>query len=220
MPPKKKKRGRPPKKETALDKSAARLTALASLDLERKVIDLKLKGKKNVDIAAELDVSQSAVYNVLKRGMERITSENNKLIKHMRGLEVLRLDRLQEGIWTEAIGGHLTSIDRVLRIMERRAALLGLDSPVEVSATVNVNRASDLGDDELAMVIAQAKETGQLVEGDELESSPPVFDTPGGDGLTDDQLDEELDVLSDKATEDIEDYVSRQEVAHVAEPDW
>ena len=37
------------------------------------------------------------------------------------------------GVWKQAKDGHLGAIDRVLKIQERRAKLLGLDAPSKVS---------------------------------------------------------------------------------------
>ena len=47
----------------------------------------------------------------------------------LRTLELERLDALQLAIWDQAIQGHVANIDRVLSIMKRRSALLGLDAP-------------------------------------------------------------------------------------------
>lgn len=49
----------------------------------------------------------------------------------LRKLELLRLDELQEVAWRFAMAGQLTGIDRVLKIMERRAKLLGLDAKMD-----------------------------------------------------------------------------------------
>lgn len=44
--------------------------------------------------------------------------------------------RLLAAIWKEAVeGGDLKAVDRILKIMERRAKLLGLDAPTKVAAT-------------------------------------------------------------------------------------
>jgi len=44
-------------------------------------------------------------------------------------LEALRLDQMQAALWQRATDGEVRAIDRILRIMERRARLLGLDEP-------------------------------------------------------------------------------------------
>lgn len=51
----------------------------------------------------------------------------------VRMLEVERLDALLSGLWARKNTPEVT--DRILRIMERRAKLLGLDSPVRSDVT-------------------------------------------------------------------------------------
>jgi hypothetical protein len=52
-------------------------------------------------------------------------------------LERSRLDALLMAVWGQAVKGNQGAIDRALRIMERRARLLGLDAPVRTDVTVN-----------------------------------------------------------------------------------
>jgi len=51
-------------------------------------------------------------------------------------LERARLDALLMGIWAQAVKGNQGAIDRALRIMERRAKLLGLDMPVQMQVNM------------------------------------------------------------------------------------
>jgi hypothetical protein len=51
-----------------------------------------------------------------------------------RALELLRLDALQVGLWDRAVGGDVKAVNAVLRIIEQRARLLGLDKPESASA--------------------------------------------------------------------------------------
>jgi hypothetical protein len=46
--------------------------------------------------------------------------------------ELSRLDGMLRGLWPDARKGSHGAVDRVLKIMERRAKLLGLDAPVKV----------------------------------------------------------------------------------------
>ena len=50
----------------------------------------------------------------------------------LRTLELERLDRLLLGVWGQAAKGNQGAVDRALKIMERRARLLGLDAPTKV----------------------------------------------------------------------------------------
>lgn len=49
-----------------------------------------------------------------------------------RALEGARLDALHNAVWPAALAGDLPSVDRVLKISERRSKLLGLDAPQRV----------------------------------------------------------------------------------------
>lgn len=53
----------------------------------------------------------------------------------LRDLELARLDSLLTAMWPKAIGGNGWAVDRVLRIMERRARLAGLDQPEQIAIT-------------------------------------------------------------------------------------
>ena len=50
-------------------------------------------------------------------------------------MEGARLDRLHQAVWDAAINGDCYAIDRVLKLMERRAKLFGLDAPNKVAQT-------------------------------------------------------------------------------------
>ena len=45
----------------------------------------------------------------------------------LRDLETERLDRLQLALWPKAMRGDVAAVKAILRLMERRARLLGLD---------------------------------------------------------------------------------------------
>ncbi|MEU4228278.1 hypothetical protein AB0F17_28625 [Nonomuraea sp. NPDC026600] len=45
-----------------------------------------------------------------------------------RELELIRLDRLQAALWPDAMTGDTTAARTILRVMDRRARLLGLDT--------------------------------------------------------------------------------------------
>jgi hypothetical protein len=47
--------------------------------------------------------------------------------QEVRQIELARLDRLHMAHWPQALGGSADATDRVLKIMDRRARLLGLD---------------------------------------------------------------------------------------------
>lgn len=84
-------------------------------------------------IAPKVEVkTESAVYKLINRALRFTLQEP---AEEVRQLELARLDRMMLSIWTAAKRGELEAMDRVLRIMDRRARYLGLDAPMKVAPT-------------------------------------------------------------------------------------
>jgi hypothetical protein len=64
----------------------------------------------------------------VKAALDRITEAP---AKQVRKLELERLDAILTSIWGQIAKGHLGAIDRAIKIMERRARYLGLDTPLK-----------------------------------------------------------------------------------------
>ncbi len=99
---------------------------------ERQALELRRAGVTYDLIAervgySERGAARKAVVRALRRTLEGPAED-------VRELEADRLDRLQSGLWAQAMKGNLGAVDRVLRLMERRARLLGLDQPTQVQA--------------------------------------------------------------------------------------
>jgi hypothetical protein len=94
--------------------------------------DMKLQGCRNEDIANALGLSVETVRTRIYDELAVITEEVETSREMFRALEVARLEMLQTGLWTKATNGDLDAIDRVLKIMDRRSKLLGLDQPTRI----------------------------------------------------------------------------------------
>ncbi|MFE6872574.1 hypothetical protein ACFVFS_39285 [Kitasatospora sp. NPDC057692] len=84
-------------------------------------------------------------------------------VEELRALEDARLDRMFLVAYRRAVrDGDLPAIDRALRIMERRARLLGLDRPTrtEIGGTGGGPVEVDVTTDELAKLIAFTEGAG------------------------------------------------------------
>lgn len=98
----------------------------ATVEKERQIIELRRAGASFVDIATALELpSVDAARLAFTRAMEHSLADAGA--DEMRALESERLDRLQRSAWTKAAAGDVVAIGVVLRIMERRAKLHGLD---------------------------------------------------------------------------------------------
>lgn len=70
--------------------------------------------------------SRANAHKAVQHAIREIPRDDAKAVL---ALELERLDAMLLGLWKDAKGGTVSAVDRVIRIMERRAALLGLDAP-------------------------------------------------------------------------------------------
>lgn len=91
---------------------------------ENHALELRRAGASFSAIGETLGTDRSNAAKIVKRALGRVHQEP---ATEIRKLESERLDRLQLSFWQKAINGDGRALDRVLRIMERRASLLGLD---------------------------------------------------------------------------------------------
>jgi hypothetical protein len=82
--------------------------------------------------------------------LTRVIAED---VAEIRTLETERLDIAQSAIWGKVLQGDNASITNLLRIMERRAKLLGLDVPVRQQVEV-INYDATSIESELARIYA------------------------------------------------------------------
>jgi hypothetical protein len=123
---------------------------------EADALQLRRNGAGYAQIAERLGMSVSGAYDAVKRALDRTTQE---AAPDVRKLELERLDSLlvtaltvlarphplvqggrivldQQGQPLRDDGPTLAALDRVLKIQERRARLLGLDAPTKLDMKV------------------------------------------------------------------------------------
>jgi hypothetical protein len=106
------------------------------VDREIKVLELRRAGLTWQRIAEQVGYADhTGAYAAYKRAIKRTQQQP---ADELREAEIDRLDRLQLAVWPKAMNGDNNSITTILRIMERRARLLGLDMPVKIAQDVTV----------------------------------------------------------------------------------
>jgi hypothetical protein len=93
-------------------------------------LKLRATGVSFAEIAAQLGYSSENAAN--KAVLTALRREVHEEATQLRTLEGLRLDDLHAAAWDKAMTGDPAAIGCVLRIMERRARLFGLDAPQRV----------------------------------------------------------------------------------------
>jgi predicted transcriptional regulator len=119
---------------------------------------LRKAGLSYRDIAEELGVSHQLVYRDVQASIKQFLDEAREHHAQIMAIEAARLDDLQRVMWEQAAMGDRRAIETVLKIMERRAKLLGLDTPVatkQVNVTLTPDELATMSDDELRRMLEQ-----------------------------------------------------------------
>ncbi len=134
---------------------------------ERRLMALELRkgGATYRAIAKELGYGgPGAAYKAIDRALKEVLRDPAESV---RSLELERLDAMLMGIWPSAKGGDPAAIDRVLKLMERRSRLLGLDAPVrtwmsgpEDAPLVNLEEIAERVDATIDQIVERRRAAG------------------------------------------------------------
>jgi len=102
---------------------------------EIESLELRKAGLTYRQIGERLGITEQGAHAAVMRALRRLNERITEAAEEVRRLELERLDRLLLALWPQAAKGNQGAVDRVLRIMERRARLLGLDAPKGVDVT-------------------------------------------------------------------------------------
>jgi hypothetical protein len=107
---------------------------------ERRVqaLQLRMAGASYRAIGSRLGVSEAQAHRDVHAELTRLAEKAADAAEQVRTLELERLDAMLLALWPQAKQANQGAIDRVLRLMERRAKLLGIDAPTRIDATLDV----------------------------------------------------------------------------------
>jgi len=94
-----------------------------------KALELRVSGASYEAIADALGTTKYTTYLDVQKsiaGLDKIAKEH---AERLRDIELARCDALIKAAWPAAQDGDDKSINAIVRIMDRRAKLLGLDAP-------------------------------------------------------------------------------------------
>lgn len=107
--------------------------AVKAVDRHIQALELRKAGVSYQRIAEALGFnSPQAAWKAVNSALKKTVQEPSD---ELRKLEVERLDAAAAAIYPSVKQGQYGAIDRWIRIMERRAKLLGLDMPAKVDVT-------------------------------------------------------------------------------------
>lgn len=115
------------------------------MERRRQALQFRLSGATYDDIANAVRSSypqgtpakydRVSAYQDVQAELKDLAKVLGETREAVRQLEMERLDALLFALWHSAKEGDDQAIDRVLKIMSRRASLMGLDAPSKVAET-------------------------------------------------------------------------------------
>ena len=148
---------------------------------QKAALRLRASGLTYEAIGEELGVCQQTANRYVLEALAKLRAEAGEAAQEVRELESMRLDRLLNAVWPQAEAGDIKAIETVLKLMERRAKLRGLDQP-ERSMTVTVTSSREELEAEAARLgipITQPPLTSQLPGLTLCPTSPEPSKSPG-----------------------------------------
>lgn len=106
---------------------------ISATEKQRQALELRKAGVSYADIAEIVGYKgQSGAHAAVKAALFKTIKEP---ADELRQLECERLDVMLKSIWPSVLEGSNEAVDRAIKIIARRAALLGLDAPTKVAPT-------------------------------------------------------------------------------------
>lgn len=102
---------------------------------QEQALDLRRAGYSYATIARKLTLSKSRAHSLVQTGLDEARAQITAAADDLRTVELARLDGMLHKLYPKASKGDVAAVDRVLKIGERRAKLLGLEAPVRIETT-------------------------------------------------------------------------------------
>ena len=100
-----------------------------------KALLLRKAGMTYEQIGEMMGCTRQNAHQLVTKALQEIRIKGEQDAEEIKLLELERLDTFFMGLWQNAKKGNVQALDRALKIMERRAKLLGLDAPSKIAPT-------------------------------------------------------------------------------------
>lgn len=109
---------------------------------DNAVLELRKRSLSYREIADELGIPETTAQAICAREIGRLSAEETRSSDLARLLELDRLDAIGRVLWPKVLNGDGASIDRYLKLMERRSRYLGLDAATRVDIEERLRQAA------------------------------------------------------------------------------
>ena len=108
--------------------------ALLRAERRRQAFSLRLAGVAYEDIGNKLGISKQSAHSLVKRTLDESRERLHEDVESIRKIELRRTEALFMSLWPNRMQPRVA--DTLLRVLERRARLLGLDAPTRIDGTM------------------------------------------------------------------------------------
>ena len=148
--------------------AATKAQQAKTAERRRAAVELRIAGTPWHEIANLLGYdSKASAYTDVRRALEKAVTKLSIPLEAHRQLELDRLDAMQSALWPAVLDGNTKAIDTALRLMDRRAKLIGLDAPQRHELTLE---ALDAAIEDYSAQLAAARSEAE--QGEEAEADP------------------------------------------------
>ncbi len=133
----------------------------------KDALALRCEGLTFAAIGTRLGVSLQRAHQLVKDALAAVAAERKDLAEHQLEFELSQIDSVVRGMAPKSARGDAKAGAVILKAMERRAKLLGLDAPDKHEHLVDVRKLSDAElDTEIARLAAEAGAPGAAPAGE------------------------------------------------------
>lgn len=140
---------------------------------DSEIFDMRLRGYTAKQIGDAYGITGDEVRAALKR---MVVGMNPKYRADLVELENERLDAMMQVTMDQAMRGSLDHQEMVLKIMDRRAKLLGLDAPTKTTHILEAEKDTDEGkptsSDRMLERIRKIRNQSNVIEGEIIDVAP------------------------------------------------
>ncbi|WP_431928559.1 hypothetical protein [Nonomuraea jabiensis] len=148
-----------------------------------QALQMRIAGVSNAVIAQRLGYSSpQLVSKDVTNALKKAAKQESMAAEELLHLEINRLDRMMASVWPKVIKGEVNAVEAALKIVNKRASLLGLDL-INRNGAADNDMASLLGNMLLQLQDRHRvpdPDTDLIVEGDVIQGEIE-YDDAGGE---------------------------------------
>jgi F420-dependent methylenetetrahydromethanopterin dehydrogenase len=108
---------------------------ISGVETRDKCLSLRRLGMSYAEVAKQVGLSRGGAYKAVQHALDEIRASYRETAAEVLELELDRLDEMTRALSNKVGYGDPQAVTAALRVMDRRAKLLGLDAPTKIAPT-------------------------------------------------------------------------------------